>query len=157
MQTIAYGFKLPETGDTGDAFFAALAQLIQQVANHNHDGNTSSALATVTSLGPDIVGTEASPTGITAAGGIPFTSNKYQNLRIIKGSGGPVDITAVPQIAAATLIGQRLTLVGWDNVDTVKLEDGNGLFLNGPWIGGLGSTLELMWTGSVWVEMTRSE
>lgn len=53
MQTLSYGFKLPETGDRGSVFYPALEDDIQQINDHNHDGAnsapiTSSAISHVT-------------------------------------------------------------------------------------------------------------
>jgi hypothetical protein len=45
MNTLSYGYLQPVNGDTGDVFFAGLAADIAQLNNHNHDGVTSSPLA----------------------------------------------------------------------------------------------------------------
>lgn len=44
MQTLSYGFLLPETGDRGTTFFPALEDNIQQLNDHNHDGSNSAKL-----------------------------------------------------------------------------------------------------------------
>jgi|GEM_PF-3224808 hypothetical protein len=63
---------------------------------------------------------------ITAAGGITVT----KPIMHIQGSGGPVEITANPQIAAGT-DGQWLCLQGKSDINTVTLNTGNGLHLHG--------------------------
>ena len=61
MQTLSYGYLQPQNGDTGDVFYGALAQDINQVNSHNHDGSNSAPLATQTvSLFP---GWSAAPVG----------------------------------------------------------------------------------------------
>lgn len=45
MQTLTYGYLLPINPDTGDIVFPALAQDIQQLNDHNHDGINSAPLA----------------------------------------------------------------------------------------------------------------
>lgn len=49
MQTLTYGFKKPQTGDKGSIWFPALADNIQQLNDHTHNGTDSSRL-TVASL-----------------------------------------------------------------------------------------------------------
>lgn len=104
---------------------------------------------------PSITGSQASPTAITAVGGITFTGTAYDNIKFITGSGGAVTVTASPQIAAGTTVGQTLRLVSESATNTVKLQDGTGLSLNGAWVGGLNSVISLLWDGSVWVEVSR--
>lgn len=45
MQTLTYGFKLPETGDLGNVFFPALEDNITQLNSHDHDGSDSAAIS----------------------------------------------------------------------------------------------------------------
>lgn len=104
---------------------------------------------------PIITGTTGSPTLITAGGGVTFSGTSYENTNFIAGNGGAVTVTANPQITAATNVGQRLTLIGRDATNTVTLSDGTGLSLNGTWIGGLQSVLNLEWDGTVWTEVSR--
>jgi len=100
-------------------------------------------------------GTRAAPSNITAVGGIPFTSATLQNLIFVKGSGGPVTVIANPQIAAGTVIGQKLDIIFKDSTDTVTLQDGTGLDLNGTIVGDANSALSLIWDGTNWVELSR--
>jgi len=103
----------------------------------------------------NVVSTRAAPSNITAGGGIPFTSSTLQNLIFVKGSGGPVTVTANPRIAAGTVIGQKLDVIFRDNTDTVTLQDGNGLDLNGTMVGDANSALSLVWDGTFWTELSR--
>jgi len=111
--------------------------------------------AAAPSSAPNIVGSTGSPTAITAGGGVAFTGTYYENINFIVGDGGAVDITANPQIAAATNVGQRLTLIGTHDTNTVKLEDGTGLSLNGAWFAADHSVIVLVWDGALWVEQSR--
>lgn len=104
---------------------------------------------------PSIVGSAGSPTAITAVGGITFSGTNYQNYNFIVGSGGPVTVTANPQISAATNVGQVLVLIAKSATNTVTISDGNGLSLNGAWVGGLNSVITLVWDGSNWIEESR--
>lgn len=54
MQTLSYGFKLPDTGDRGIVVFPALEFNIQRLNDHNHEGTnsiklSSAAIAALTS------------------------------------------------------------------------------------------------------------
>jgi len=102
-----------------------------------------------------ITGTRASPNLITAAGGIGFVGVGDRNTWFIKGNAAPITVTANPQIAAGTNVGQELRLFGTDDTNTVTLQDGTGLDLNGEWVGGNGSRLSLFWDGSNWSEESR--
>ncbi len=45
MQTLSYGYKKPQNSDTGDIVFPALADNIQQLNDHTHNGTNSAPLA----------------------------------------------------------------------------------------------------------------
>lgn len=49
MQTLSYGYKLPETGDRGSIWFPALEDNIERLNDHSHNG-TDSALLTTSSM-----------------------------------------------------------------------------------------------------------
>jgi hypothetical protein len=74
----------------------------------------------------DVIFTPSGTQNITAAGGIT-PSNAIME---VQGSGGAVDITANPQIAAGSP-GQLLIIEGESDTNTLTLEDGNGLHLHG--------------------------
>lgn len=48
MQTLPYGYLLPENPDTGDVVFPALEANWVQVSGHDHDGVNSAPLASST-------------------------------------------------------------------------------------------------------------
>lgn len=107
------------------------------------------------STSPSVTGSQASPTSITAAGGVSFSGTNYFNYNFIVGSPGAVTVTANPQVAAGTNVGQQLVLIGTSATNTVTLADGTGLLLNGSWVGSSNSALTLVWDGSNWKEISR--
>lgn len=113
------------------------------------------AASSGTSVAPNLVGSTGSPTLITAVGGVAFTGTAYDNINFVAGNAGAVVVSANPQIAAATNVGQRLLLIGEHATNTVKLQDGNGLALNGPIVLALQSAIGLIWDGTAWVEEFR--
>ena len=115
------------------------------------DGFTSNT--TPATLG--VTGSVASPTAITAAGGIT-PSGFSEEMMYIAGSGGAIDITANPQIVAGTIDGQILKLYGTSDVNTVTLEDGNGLELRGSVLLGANDFIELQWNLTSWAETSRN-
>jgi hypothetical protein len=145
------------TGATTQAG-AANAVLPSQSGNSGEylttDG-TDVSWAPVPSTMPNITGTRAAPTAVTAAGGIAFSGSAYKNVAFIEGDGAAINITADPQIAAGSSVGQELMLIGRSATNTVTIEDGNGLSLNGAAVLGLDSVIELVWDGSAWVETAR--
>lgn len=137
---------------------AANAVLPSQTAQNGNFLTTNGTVvswASVPTSTPNVVGSTGSPTAITAVGGVSFSGSNYTNINFITGSGGAVTVTASPQIAAGSAVGQKLQLIGESNTNTVKLQDGTGLSLNGAWVGALQSVLNLTWDGSTWVENSR--
>jgi len=103
-------------------------------------------------------GTRAAPSNIVAGTGIAYVedANSPRQIWYIQGNGGAVDITANPQIdAPASLINQELVLIGRSDTNTVLIEDGNGLDLNGSYTMGASDMITLLFDGTNWVEMSR--
>lgn len=100
-------------------------------------------------------GTRGAPNAITAAGGITATTEGRQ-MQFVQGSGGAVDITATPQISAGSRVGQELCLVGCDDTDTLLLENGTGLILDGECLLAADSEIILRWDGTNWREGSRN-
>jgi hypothetical protein len=122
------------------------------------NGSGGVSFASVPTSAPTVSGTFASPNLITAAVGVPFSSSAAVAVVYVAGNAGAVTVTAATQIAAGSVNGQHLTVMGTSATNTVKLSDGNGLFLNGPWTGGASSALSLVWDSgsSLWREISRS-
>lgn len=131
----------------------------------------AAAGATVTDLGNGNVaigasggtyvpnGSESSPVTVIASAGITPTANNLQTW-FIKGvtSSGAATVTANPQIAAGTTVGQRIALSNMNGTDYPVFNDLNGLSLNGVWppvTAPLYARLELEWTGARWNECSR--
>lgn len=63
MQTLSYGYKKPQSTDTGDVFYPAMSDNMQQLNDHSHDGSDSAPLS---------AGGVSVPSGSWAAvGGLP--------------------------------------------------------------------------------------
>lgn len=151
----------PLTGDvTTSGAAATLATVNSNVGSFTNANITVNAKGLITAAangtgsGTTVVGSTGTPTSITAAGGISFSAAN-DTLNFIQGSGGAVTVTASPQIAAGTAVGQKLELIGRSATNTVTLADGTGLSLNGTWVGGLQSVIGLRWDGTVWTERYR--
>lgn len=106
-------------------------------------------------LGRAITGSVASATAVTTAG-ITVLGAGWEII-FIKGNAAPIDITANPQVSVGAKVGDRLTLIGTDSTNYVDFEDGTGLLLNGAWRALNGSVLDLLWNGSVWLEIGRND
>ena len=106
-------------------------------------------------------GSRGTPVAITAIGGISVLGAQRE-LQFIQGSGGAVSISATPPIAAGTVVGQELVLVGCSASNTVTFDTATGVSLNGPIVmgsalagGGAGAVLSLVWDGTTWDEVAR--
>jgi len=116
---------------------------------------------------PTVSGTSAAPNLITTGSGVDaslISATAVFQTVFIAGSGGPVNPTATPQVAAGAIEGQILYLIGTHATNTVFLEDGTGLSLRGYCTMGtnpsLGHTkvLTLRWdaAANVWEEVSRA-
>ena len=119
------------------------------------DGQQSASAPAIGSLERQVTGTRAAPTAITVTGITPGGYNI--EMIFVAGSGGAIDVTANPQIVAGTTTGQELNLVGTSDTNTVTLEHGNGLILNGTCELDSETVLNLLWDGTAWLEMSRSK
>lgn len=52
MQTLSYGYQKPENPDTGDTWFPAMEDNIQQLNDHTHNGVNSAPLGSSTVSAP---------------------------------------------------------------------------------------------------------
>ena len=102
-----------------------------------------------------VTGTDAAPTSVTAAGGVTFSGSSLDNLKYINSNSGAVVISANPQIAVGTFVGQKLRLVFKSATDTLQLSNGNGLLMDATFVSGLDREMHLNWNGSVWREYYR--
>jgi hypothetical protein len=103
-----------------------------------------------------VTGSRGSPSAIVAGTGVAYSAaTGDRQMWFIEGSGGAVDVSANPQIAAGNTVGQELILIGRNDTNTVLFEDGTGLSLNGPFDMGADNVLTLVWDTSVWVEVSR--
>ena len=77
-------------------------------------------------------------------------------LMLVAGDGGPIDITGNPQIVDGSN-GDFLTLKGTDDTNTLLLEDGNGLSLQGSFTLGKDDSITLVYTAEddIWRETSR--
>lgn len=119
-------------------------------------GASNIKFTTKMAIGGPVVMTPTSTTSIVASTGITSAQITSQVLRV-QGSGGAVDITANPQIAAGT-DGQILEIHGESNTNTVKLDTGTGVLLAGgvSFTMGLGDILVLRYIGTTWREISRA-
>jgi hypothetical protein len=75
----------------------------------------------------------------------------------IKSDGGPVTMTANPQVDACTVVGKTIVITGTSDTDTVMFVDGNGLLLNGNWTAKNGSMITIYWDGTMYREASRND
>jgi hypothetical protein len=100
------------------------------------------------------IGSVASILTVTAVGGV---STLGASIVPVVGSGA-VNITANPQIVAG-IAGQRLTIIGTSDTNTVQFDDGTGLSLDGgnSMVLGLNSVIEFVYYNSTWIEVGRKD
>lgn len=92
-----------------------------------------------------VTATFASPQLVTAGAGIVPTGNAFYEVIYVQGSGGPVDVTHNPQIAVGEIDGALLVVIGTSDVNTLTLEDGTGLSMDGDIVLQAGSVIMFVW------------
>lgn len=97
-----------------------------------------------------VYGTAGAGLAVSAAGGVSINPTDQRQLRFLGSTGGIVNVTANPQIAAGGIIGQELLIVGTSDTDYIILQDGTGLSLNGPISLQNNVATLLFWNGGVW-------
>lgn len=115
-------------------------------------GPTVAEIAYSATVSVQVTGTRAVPQAITAAGGIAFNGSVPFNTWFVVGSGGPIIVTAAARIAAGTVLGQELDIIGTSDANYVDLQDGNGLVTGGQTIRlGNNSVATFKWDGANWI------
>ncbi len=77
MQTLTFGYKKPQTRDTGSVLFTALEDNIQQLNDHTHNGTNSSKLTAAAVV--------ASTQSILAAAWVATSQGNYRQLVTLSG------------------------------------------------------------------------
>lgn len=157
-QTAAFDALDPLTSK-GDIVIHDGTNSVRQAAGTNgfvlaYDSAQTTGVVAVGNGALTVSGSRASPNNITAAGGITGGSTPRQ-LIFIQGNAAAIDISANPQISAGTVVGQEIVLDCRSDSNTVLLEDGTGLDLNGSYLCGAGQGMYLIWDGTNWVEVSR--
>ncbi len=160
LTTSASGALPVANGGTGATTAPAALNAIlpaqgAQTGKYLSTNGTAASWIAVPDTAPVVNGSGASPTAVTAGGGVLFSGSSYNVVSFVSGSGGATTLTASPQIEAGSLVGQHLTLIGRSAANTLTLQDGNGLSLNGTAVLGLDSAISLLWDGAAWVEISR--
>lgn len=101
-----------------------------------------------------VVGSRGTPQDITSAG-IILTAGGSDQVWFVQGSGGAVTVTANPAISAGSFVGQRVMLKGRDDTKTLRLNNGNGLSINGDCLLDADATIAFTWDGTNWSEDSR--
>jgi hypothetical protein len=149
---------------TGDILYSSATDTLSKLAI-----GTTGQVLTVSSGGipswqnatPTVFGSRTSPrqivasAGITSGAGHMSTTAASQKI-YVEGSGGAVNVTANPQIEAGTIDGQLMVICGRSQDNTVQLNHGNGLYLNGNIVLGENECITLSWDTSEWVELSRN-
>jgi len=133
-------------------------QWINQISTVGSPSSTQPAFSdisgsiAVSQVNP-VTGSAGSPTNIGASGGVTATAAVPFQTQWVQGSGGPIVVTANPQISAGTVVGQILYLIGSSDTNSLSISDGSGLSLNGTMVLYNHSAISLIWDGSLWSEM----
>ena len=125
--------------------------------NEFFDGQQSATAPSLGSLNRTVTGTEGVPRQITAAGGITPIGDPVEMIFVVGDDGGgtptPINITANPQIAAGSVVGEELNLAGTSDTNIVTLDDVAGLCLNGSIDVDSKTIVNLLWIGTLWRTM----
>lgn len=135
---------------------AAASALTSDEVPSNQGGTTKKlTVAQIVAAGHAITGSQASPIA-RATITLPIVSAASET-QFVVGDSAPLVLGGTPLIQAGTEVGQRLTLVGCDDNNTLTLPEGAGVTLNGACILKDGATIALVWGGTTWVEVARND
>jgi hypothetical protein len=109
--------------------------------------------ATPASTAPTIFGSRQTARAIVAGTGITsgashMSTTSNDQVVFVAGSGGAVTVSASPPIEAHTVVGAKMKVCGTSDTNTVLLNNGNNLVLNGVALLGKDDCLNLMWAGT---------
>jgi len=154
---IQFGFRVENYVNASKPTNSAnnIGRIIYVTDTNKYEYDTGSAWAGIGG-GALIVSTQNT---LSSAAAIAFTGTTSRRLVKVQSTAasGEQDLSALtPQIQAGVDEGQELILVGQSDVDYIILSNGNGLKLNGPWESTNQSVLNLVWSGSTWLETSRS-
>lgn len=153
LQALDQGIARVKTAETTIAA-ATSSNTPSTLVLRGASGESSHGVLTSTGL-IRVTGSRGTPTLVDATPAITIQNSGIQKV-YVAGNGGPVTVTANPQIPVGTIDGQELILVGRDDTNTVTYSNGTGLSLNGPVVLTEDLTIRLSWDGTNWVEMSRS-
>jgi len=157
------------TYTTGDILYASASNTLSKLAAGT-DGHVLTLAAGIPSWAASgggggtitIFGSRGTPrsvvtaTGITSGASHMSTSAMNQKIYVEGSVAGNSDISASPQISNGTVDGQEMLICGRNDSQTIQLDTGTGLSLNGSAVLGVDDCISLSWDTSVWVEVSRS-
>ena len=112
------------------------------------------------STAPIIFGTRAAPRSVVAATGITDGASHMDSTKAVQDiyvEGSVSGDSVCATITAGTIDGQKMTLIGRNNSNTVTLNSTTtNVDLNGSATLGAGNVLGLRWDGTNWHEVSRS-
>jgi len=132
----------------GSVFYNSTLNVVQY-----YDSGASSWI--VVASAKKVTGSRGTPVDVPVGGITPL--GVQREAIYVQGDGGAIDITANPQIAAGSLVGDELILICVSDANTLTLEDGDGLSLNGSMLMVNNSVIKLEWDGSLWLEQSRRD
>lgn len=145
------------TGPTADTGNLELYAKTDGTLAYKDESGTEEVLAVIGEP-KKAIGTRSNPLTVVAATGIVFTPGFNEYVIFVKGSGGPVTVTATDPVQLGTIIGQEMWLVGRDDDAPVTLQHSAGkLELNGDISLYVGDCLHLGFDGTAWFEISRSK
>jgi hypothetical protein len=164
-QAAATAAAASATAAASSATTAAAAAASASTSATNAATSATAAAASATAAAASaasiilVTGSWASPTLIAAGAQIPATAGAKRELMYVQGNGAAIT-TGTPFIAAGTVDGAELTLIGTDNTKTVTTADGNGTGTKqngGVTLPAYGSiTYRFNLANSVWIETGRN-
>ena len=134
--------NIPQRDETG--WGAEVTTDLEDLVDHAED--------TSCKVGTEIVAKEPQTTTVPTAGYTLAATHR----RHLLNPASAVSLDATTAIAAGTITGQLLTLVGASDTNTVTILNGANTVMNGSIILGLNEEITFRWDGADWVEKGRT-
>lgn len=104
-----------------------------------------------------VLGSLGSPIAVAQATGVVIDRYAMKQTIFVASSSGSYSLTASPQVSPGLYVGQTVTIIGTSDTNCFTFLDSAGLELNGPALIKNESQLELIWDGSIWSEVSRTD
>lgn len=121
--------------------------------------SAAASAAAAQNAGLTVIGSYGGAVAVNGTDGI-VPANYRRQMMYVVGASAAIDLTSLnPQIGPGYQDGDQLALVGTNNINTIKLSSGNGIYINSDVTLSDKTVMKLIWLdgAALWIEDTRND